>query len=150
MTPFPDTSFLYAVYRPQDNSAAADRYMGTSRGAVGVSSLLLLEFRQSIRFQVWLNSTNKSKGFSRNESVRMLADFQSDLANNLWAILPVDWPEVHKQAEALSAGYTAKAGHRLIDIMHVATAIHLGAREFLTFDARQKSLAAGEGLVVPF
>jgi predicted nucleic acid-binding protein len=148
MTAFPDTSFLYAVYRSRDNSAVADRYIAAFRGAFGLSGLL--EFRQSIRFQVWLNSIDKSKGFPRHESVRMLADFQSDLASNLWAILPVDWPEVHKQAEALSSEHTLKAGHRLVDILHVATAIHLGAREFLTFDGRQKLLAEDQGLVVPF
>jgi predicted nucleic acid-binding protein len=37
-----------------------------------------------------------------------------------------------------------------MDTLHVATALHLGAKEFLTFDARQSKLAAAEGLkVVP-
>jgi predicted nucleic acid-binding protein len=35
-----------------------------------------------------------------------------------------------------------------MDILHVATALHLGATEFLTFDANQKELAEAEGLVV--
>jgi len=33
--------------------------------------------------------------------------------------------------------------------LHVATALHIGASEFLTFDANQKRLAESEGLVVP-
>lgn len=41
------------------------------------------------------------------------------------------------------------AGHRLADILHVATALHLGVGEFLTFDANQRRLAVSEGLVVP-
>ena len=36
-----------------------------------------------------------------------------------------------------------------MDILHVATAIELGAKEFLTFDGNQKKLAEAEGLVVP-
>jgi predicted nucleic acid-binding protein len=36
-----------------------------------------------------------------------------------------------------------------MDILHVATAIELGAKEFLTFDANQKKLAEAEGLLVP-
>jgi predicted nucleic acid-binding protein len=32
--------------------------------------------------------------------------------------------------------------------LHVATALHLGAEEFLTFDANQKRLAVAEGLTV--
>jgi predicted nucleic acid-binding protein len=36
----------------------------------------------------------------------------------------------------------------LADILHVATALHLGADEFLTFDGNQKTLAEAEGLTV--
>ena len=36
-----------------------------------------------------------------------------------------------------------------MDILNVATALELGAREFLTFDENQKRLAEAEGLVVP-
>ena len=39
-------------------------------------------------------------------------------------------------------------GHRSLDVLHVATALHLGAREFLTFDANQRKLAAAEKLKV--
>ena len=35
------------------------------------------------------------------------------------------------------------------DVLHIATALHLGAREFLTFDRNQKKLAEAEGLKVP-
>ncbi len=39
-------------------------------------------------------------------------------------------------------------GHHAFDVLHVATALHLGAKVFLTFDANQK-LAEAEGLKVP-
>ena len=50
--------------------------------------------------------------------------------------------------ERLSAQYTWTEGHRGFDVLHVATALHFGARELLTFDAKQKRLAEAEGLVV--
>jgi len=34
-------------------------------------------------------------------------------------------------------------------MLHIATALHLGVREFLTFDGNQQKLAEAEGLVVP-
>ena len=37
-----------------------------------------------------------------------------------------------------------------MDILHVATAIELDVKAFLTFDANQKMLAENEGLTVPF
>jgi predicted nucleic acid-binding protein len=35
-----------------------------------------------------------------------------------------------------------------MDILHVATALHLGAKTILTFDVRQKTLAESVGLKV--
>ncbi len=35
------------------------------------------------------------------------------------------------------------------DILHVATALHLAAEQFLTFDGKKRSLAEAEGMVVP-
>lgn len=52
-------------------------------------------------------------------------------------------------AERLSELYTDTGVHRSMDILHVATAIELGAEEFLTFDLNQKKLAEAEGLRVP-
>jgi predicted nucleic acid-binding protein len=46
--------------------------------------------------------------------------------------------------------FQGSQGHRVFDILHIATALHLGAAEFLTFDAHQKQLAGAEGLHVPF
>ena len=51
-------------------------------------------------------------------------------------------------AETLSTRHTITSGHRSFDVLHVATALHLGAREFLTFDVNQRKLAAAEKLKV--
>jgi len=79
----------------------------------------------------------------------MLKDLKSDLVSGAVVIVPGPWPQIHAAAERLSELYTEANGHRSIDILHVATAIELGAREFLTFDANQKKLAEAEGLVAP-
>jgi len=149
MNVFLDTSFLCAIYRTQDNSPRADAWMLTRSGPLPVSSLLLLEFRQSARFQTRLFSLDRSKGYPEVEATRMLRDLQSDLAAGLLQVTVVDWAEVHRIGDALSAKHTATGGHRLNDILHVATALHLGAAEFLTFDANQKKLAEAEGMTVP-
>ena len=146
---FPDTSFLCALYRTQFSSPCADEFMGGLSGALSVSSLLLLEFRQSVRLQIRLHFNDRSKGFSQTEGQQMLNDLQIDLNAGLLSTVPVDWSAVHQRAEALSSAHTIGAGHRLADILHVATALQLGAEEFLTFDVNQKKLAEAEGLVVP-
>jgi predicted nucleic acid-binding protein len=144
----PDTSFFCPVYRTQEHSAKADAFMAKRSGPLPVSSMLLLEFRQSLYLQVRLHARNKTKGFTRHEASQMLHDLQSDLRTKVLEITPVDWAWVHQTAEELSERYTEAKGHRLADILHVATALHLGAKQFLTFDANQKMLAEAEGLTV--
>lgn len=149
MSAFPDTSFLCAIYRTQDNSARADAWMLARSGPLAVSSYLLLEFRQSARFQTRLFSLDRGKGYPSTEATRMLRDLQSDLATGILQVTAADWADVHRIAEELSGKHTSTGGHRLNDILHVATALHLGAAEFLTFDANQRKLAEAEGMSVP-
>ena len=122
--------------------------MAKRSGPLPVSSLLLLEFRQSLHLQVRLHARDKTKGFNRHEAYQMQHDLQSDLRTKVLEITPLDWAWVHQTAEELSERYTEAKGHRLADILHVATALHLGAKQFLTFDANQKMLAEAEGLTV--
>ena len=149
MSCFPDTSFLCALYRTQANSARADQFMAGLIGTLGVSSLLLLEFRQSVRLQNRLQLNDRTKGFTQAEGQQMLNDLQIDPNAGLLRTILVDWSAVHQRAEALSSAHTLTSGHRLADILHVATALHLGVSEFLTFDGNQKKLAEAEGLAMP-
>lgn len=149
MNVYPDTSFLCAMYREQDNSGRADAFNDQFPRALPVSTFLLLEFRQSVRFQIRLFERDRGKGFSKTEGAAMLRALQSDLADGVLEMVAPDWADVHRIAEELSAKYTESGGHRLADILHVATAIHLGAAQFLTFDANQQKLAEAEGMLVP-
>ena len=118
-------------------------------GPLEVSTLLLYEFKQSVRFQIRLHRHDPKKGYPKPEGMKMLADLKSDLISGAVVVIPAPWPQVHAAGERLSELYTDANGHRCMDILHVATAIELGVREFLTFDGNQKKLAESEGLVVP-
>ena len=48
----------------------------------------------------------------------------------------------------LSAGHSATLGCRTLDIIHIAAALVLGAKEFVTSDTRQGALAKQAGLTV--
>jgi len=78
----------------------------------------------------------------------MLADLQSDLSGGLLQITPLDWAKVISISEQLSAQHTSQEGCRGFDILHVATALEFGAKEFLTFDSRQRALAKAVKLKV--
>ena len=149
MNDYPDTSFLCAVYREQDNSATADAYRDRMTEPLCVSTLLVFEFRQAIRLQVWLHSQDRKKGYTQAEADQMTADWESDIAAGHVAIIPTDADAVVRMAEHLSEKHTALTGNRTLDILHIATAKHLSAKNFLSFDARQKKLAKAAGLKTP-
>lgn len=149
MIAYPDTSFLCALYRLQMNSAKAAQHVAQMPEVLHVASPLLFEFRQSLRWQSYLHTKDASKGFDRTSAQSALAKFQGNIAAGVVVVVPVDWADVASIAERLSAQYTWTDGYRGFDVLHVATALHLGAAEFLTFDQKQKTLAEAEGLRVP-
>jgi predicted nucleic acid-binding protein len=113
-----------------------------------VSSLLILEFKQSVRLQNFLFTNDRTRGFPQREGAAMIRDLQTDLAAGLLQLIAPDWAEVHRLAEELSQKYTADEGHRLADLLHLATAKYLGSEVFLSFDDRQRRLAVAEGLTL--
>jgi predicted nucleic acid-binding protein len=148
MIAYPDTSFLCALYRQQDNSASAAAYFTAMPEALHVSSLLLFEFRQSLRFQVWLHAQNPQKGFPQSDCDAALGKLQLNMDGGSVVVVPADWSDVHHLAERLSVRHTAARGYRAFDLLHVATALHFDAKHFLSFDVRQRKAATSEGLKV--
>lgn len=113
------------------------------------TSLLEFEFAQAIRLQVGLHHADRNKGYGQREADQMLADWDADVATGVNVLVPCDMEQVLQLARRLSDQRTTHHGHRTLDILHVATAVHLGAKTFLTFDARQRALARHLGLKTP-
>ena len=149
ITDFADTSFLCALYRHQENTDRAVAYRQTMGQVLQVTSLLEFEFLQSTRLQVWLFAADRKKGYPQKEADKMLLDWESDISAGKIKFVTCDTEAVHQFAKSLSLRHTATGGHRTLDVLHVATAVHLGAKNFLTFDARQKKLAKAVGLKTP-
>ena len=147
MTCYPDTSFLCALYVAQANSAAAIAHYQRMREPLQVSALLLGEFRQSVRFQIFRNRRDATQGYPRRMGLAALAKLQENIDAGALVVVPAEWADVLHVAERISARYTAEEGHRYLDVLHVATALHLGVTDFLSFDADQRRLARAEGLV---
>lgn len=146
MTAYPDASFLGAFYLKQSNSPAAAAHAATMKEPLSVTALLAYEFRQSLRFQVWRRAANPREGVAPADAQAALNQFEMDLANGIATLTACQFQEVFRLANELSTRHTISGGHRSFDMLHVATALHLGAREFLTFDANQRRLAAAEKL----
>lgn len=78
------------------------------------------------------------------------APFQEDQAAGRVVRHSCNLAAVMDEAMRLSAAHTLAGGHRSFNIVHVAAAIVIKARHFLTFDQNQRRLAEAEGLVVPW
>lgn len=148
MIAFPDTSFLCALYVQQSTSLAAIREYQRMKEPLHISALSVGEFRQSVRFQIFRNSRDSNQGYPRKTGLGALTQLQANLDSGALAVAPVEWADVLALAEGMSARYTTAGGHRYLDLLHVATAVHLQASEFLSFDANQRKLAVSEGLRV--
>lgn len=148
MIHYPDTSFLCSIYRTQEHSTTADRLKENLGEKLHYTSLLEFEFLQAIELQVWLRSNDKTRGYSRHEADLMIRDWEADTASGINRLVAFDMDAVLRLSKSYSLRLTASGGHRTMDMFHVATAIHLGAKKFLTFDARQKALADFAGLEV--
>lgn len=149
MNAYPDTSFLCALYRKQDNSSRALAYRNAMTEPLPVTRLLLWEFRQSVRFQAFRHSRNRDVGYPLHEAEKMLSDLTDDMHDGLVVSSECDFINILVIGERISKSRTFTGGHRSFDILHIATAIELGAKEFLSFDANQIQLAGAEGLTTP-
>jgi hypothetical protein len=126
----------------------AAAHAATMKEPLHVTGLLVYEFRQSLRLQVWRHSHNPKEGMPLADAQIALKRFEEDLENGIAVLMPCNFQEVFRRADGLSGGHSISGGHRGFDVLHVATALHLGAREFLTFDLNQRKLAAAENLTV--
>jgi predicted nucleic acid-binding protein len=148
VTAYPDTSFLWALYVKQSTSPSAAAYAMKMREPLHVTAFLDYEFRQSLRFQVWRHLANQREGIDPSDAQSALQRFQLDLESGIAVLVSCNFHEVFRIAEGLSNKHTARNGYRSFDLLHVAAALHLGARDFLTFDADQRKLAFAEKLKV--
>lgn len=71
-----------------------------------------------------------------------------DLHNGLHAVTPIPSADLYAKAAELADHYSAREGTRSLDLLHVAAALLLDASELLSFDSRQRKVAAGQGLKV--
>ncbi|MEP2777158.1 MAG: type II toxin-antitoxin system VapC family toxin [Luteolibacter sp.] len=140
MSSYADTGFLVALYKEESTSVAANEAIRDAPGPVLISPLVELEFRNAMHLAVFRNE------LARAEAAELLVMFIEDIRSGIYLVPAVPSAELHKKAFLLSDLYSADLGTRSLDLMHVASAVILGAETFLSFDSRQRAAAKAEGL----
>ena len=94
------------------------------------------------------STASASRGFGKSSALKSdaIVSFDEDLAEGRYVDADILWRATLRRARELSRAHTPALGCRTLDVLHVATAIELGLRYFVTFDSRQGQLAKAAGL----
>jgi predicted nucleic acid-binding protein len=139
-TIYADPSALLKLYIHQPESAPMSIWRSRFRGPLAVThhgrveiinGICLAGFRQDV---------------TREAMVDALASFDEDFAEGRYIQADILWRAALQRAADLSRRHTAILGCRSLDVLHVASALELKAKRFLTFDRRQQRLALATGM----
>jgi hypothetical protein len=86
------------------------------------------------------------KDIDRASGDAALNDIDDDLAAGRLRLVDIPWRRTFQLTAQLSRVHTPKLGTRTLDVLHVASALELECRIFVTYDARQATLAKAVGL----
>ena len=138
-----DTSFLFSLYGNDAHTPHALAWVKSRRTPITVTVLGEYELANALRF------AECRKFIAQGEAALWLAQFEADRSAGRLILYVCNIADVIGEANRLSATHTLTGGHRGFDILHVASALRLGAKRFLTFDDNQRKLSEAEGMAVP-
>jgi predicted nucleic acid-binding protein len=139
---YADSSFLVSLLRVDSNHEAAMRYMAECGETLAFNPLHRVELRNALR------NAQAFGQITENERRLAFRRIEQDLQAGLLIYTRVSWTDVFRLADELSDKHSGKEGQRTIDLLHVALALECGAKTFLSFDRRQRSLAEAANLIV--
>lgn len=142
MTGYADSSFLISLTVEDGNTEDARRFMSRNPGPLPFNPLHRLEVRNGLRLRVHRDEIDTVR---RAAALRQI---EEDLEDGVLVHQAIPWTEAMRKAEQLSAAHAERIGSRAADTLHVAAALLAGARQFLSFDKRQRDLAGTAGLDV--
>ena len=143
MKAYADSSFITALYLPEQNSPVAVAFLKEHDSPLPFTPWHRLEVRNALRLAVF------RKAIDPRQARIQLNQLEVDLRQSVLIVhTPIDWVAVLREAEKLGAAHNQSIGARSSDLFHVAAAIQWRAERFLTFDGRQKRLAQAAKLAV--
>jgi predicted nucleic acid-binding protein len=139
---YADPSALLKLYVHEPESAAMSRWRGRTGGALPLTEHGRLEIVNGVCLAAF------RKTISADAMRDALASFDEDQREGRYQHADVLWRATLRTAAEISRTRTATIGCRALDVLHVATALQLGLRRFVTFDRRQQDLARAVGLTI--
>ena len=137
---YADPSALLKLYLHQPESLRMNAWRARTNGPLPVThhgrieivnGICLAAFRHDITVEAMADA---------------LASFEEDFVEGHYIQADILWRAALQRAADLSRQHTAVLGCRSLDVLHVACALELRLKHFLTFDIRQQKLALAAGM----
>ena len=138
---YADSSILVSLYRPTEGlSVEARRVIEATPLPVILSPLSLLEIRNAFNLAIHRRECETT------EREAVFADIERQMAAGVFRMAEVSQTDIYAKARELSDRHTPLVAARSLDLMHIAAALLVKARVFLSTDVRQRKVAISEGL----
>lgn len=135
-----DSSVTQALYVPGPVSLVVSRWRRGIGGAIPLTRFGYAELTNAV-------AQAQHRGILDADGTQ--AAFESlvrDLADGHLRMHDLLWRRALDRTAELSRAHTITLGTRALDVLHVASALELGARTLVTYDTRQAALALAVGL----
>lgn len=137
-----DPSALRRLYVHDAQSRAFAGWRGRVKGALPTTLHGRAELVNSIMLAVF------RRDLTPDAAADAVANLDDDYLAGRLALVDLLWRRTLEQAAELSLVHTRTLGTRTLDVLHVASALTIGCRRFITYDERQGELARAVGLKV--
>jgi len=137
-----DPSALRCLYVHEARSHAFCAWRNRHGAALPITLFGRAEIENSVALAVFRRDMTAAAGQGA------VGDLEADLAAGRLFVADLLWRRALDRAVDLSRKHTPTLGTRALDVLHVASALTLGCKRFVTYDARQARLARAVGLRV--
>lgn len=139
---YADPSALLKLYLHEPDSRAMAAWRAKVSGSLAVTHHGRVELINGLALAA-------HRGFLPGAAFEAaLAALDDDFEQGRYRRTDVLWRAALNRAGELSRTHTRTLGTRSLDVLHVASALELGLKRFVTFDGRQQKLARAVGLKV--
>jgi len=136
-----DTSALIKLYFREEGSEVVQQRVTAQDHPLPIWELQEAEFVNACRLKVFWGD------ITLEQADQLLALFERRLRRGQYYVPEVDRGALMADFRTLSL-QTARLGCRTMDVLHVACALQLSPKQFISFDERQRALAIHAGLEV--
>lgn len=137
-----DPSALLALYLHSPRSRILGIWRAQVRGVLSITRFGHAELINAVALARFRGH------ISAEEFASALAQVSADFADGDLRFVDLLWRAVLDRAAEISRQYVPDLGARSQDVLHVASALELDTRQFVTYDERQARLAEACGLKI--